>query len=84
MMHGPIHMDGVVYRADSYAKAVSLGYTSKFPKFAVALKERETETAITTSTRCIMGSRRTGTVNPTAVVDPVILEDATISRVTLT
>ena len=26
---------------------------------------------------------RTGTVNPTGVIDPVILDDATISRVTL-
>ena len=76
-------MDGVVYRADSYAKSVRLGYTSKFPKFAVALKERETETAITTLQDVLWVVGRTGTVNPTAVVDPVILEDATISRVTL-
>jgi len=76
-------MDGVVYRADSYAKCVRLGYTSKFPKFAVALKERETETAITTLQDVLWVVGRTGTVNPTAIVDPVILEDATISRVTL-
>ena len=76
-------MDGVVYRADSYAKCLKLGYTSKFPKFAVALKERETETAITTLQDVLWVVGRTGTVNPTAVVDPVILEDATISRVTL-
>ena len=76
-------MDGVVYRADSYAKCLRLGYTSKFPKFAVALKERETETAITTLQDVLWVVGRTGTVNPTAVIDPVILEDATISRVTL-
>ena len=76
-------MDGIVYRADSYAKSVRLGYTSKFPKFAVALKERETETAITTLQDVLWVVGRTGTVNPTAVVDPVVLEDATISRVTL-
>ena len=76
-------MDGVVYRADSYAKCLKLGYTSKFPKFAVALKERETETAITTLQDVLWVVGRTGTVNPTAVIDPVVLEDATISRVTL-
>ena len=76
-------MDGVVYRADSYVKCLKLGYTSKFPKFAVALKEREIETAITTLQDVLWVVGRTGTVNPTAVVDPVILEDATISRVTL-
>ena len=76
-------MDGVVYRADSYVKCLRLGYTSKFPKFAVALKERETETAITTLQDVLWVVGRTGTVNPTAVIDPVVLEDATISRVTL-
>ena len=76
-------MDGIVYRADSYVKSVRLGYTSKFPKFAVALKERETETAITTLQDVLWVVGRTGTVNPTAVIDPVVLEDATISRVTL-
>jgi DNA ligase (NAD+) len=76
-------MDGVVYRADSYTKCLRLGYTSKFPKFAVALKERETETAITTLQDVLWVVGRTGTVNPTAVIDPVVLEDATISRVTL-
>jgi len=76
-------MDGVVYRADSYAKCLRLGYTSKFPKFAVALKERETETAITTLQDVLWVVGRTGTVNPVAIIDPVILEDATISRVTL-
>ena len=76
-------MDGVVYRADSYAKCLRLGYTSKFPKFAVALKERETETAITTLQDVLWVVGRTGTVNPVAIIDPVVLEDATISRVTL-
>ena len=76
-------MDGVVYRADSYAKCLKLGYTSKFPKFAVALKERETETAITTLQDVLWVVGRTGTVNPVAIIDPVVLEDATISRVTL-
>ena len=76
-------MDGVVYRCNMQEKCIQLGYTSKFPKFAVALKERETETAITTLQDVLWVVGRTGTVNPTAVIDPVVLEDATISRVTL-
>jgi len=75
--------DGVVYRCNSYAKSQQLGYTSKYPRFAVALKQRMTETAITTLQDVLWVVGRTGTVNPTGVVEPVVLDDATISRVTL-
>jgi DNA ligase (NAD+) len=75
--------DGVVYRCNSYAKSQQLGYTSKYPRFAVALKQRMTEVAITTLQDVIWVVGRTGTVNPTGVVEPVVLDDATISRVTL-
>lgn len=75
--------DGVVYRVDSASTSKKLGYTSKYPRFAVALKERETDTAITTLQDVIWSVGRTGTVNPTGIIDPVIIDDATISRVTL-
>lgn len=75
--------DGVVYRINDYKKCISLGYTSKYPRFAVALKPREASTAITTLQEVIWVIGRTGTVNPTGIIDPVVLEDATISRVTL-
>ena len=75
--------DGVVYRANSYAKSQQLGYTSKYPRFAVALKKRMTEIAVTTLQDVLWVVGRTGTVNPTGVVEPVVLDDATISRVTL-
>lgn len=75
--------DGVVYRIDSYTKSKNLGYTAKYPRFAVALKERELKTAITSIQEVTWAVGRTGTVNPIAVVDPVVLDDATISKVTL-
>jgi DNA ligase (NAD+) len=75
--------DGVVYRANSYAKSQQLGYTSKYPRFAVALKKRMTEIAVTTLQDVLWVIGRTGTVNPTGVVSSVVLDDATISRVTL-
>lgn len=40
-----IPTDGVVFRTDSLELEHELGYTSKHPKFAVALKTRATETA---------------------------------------
>lgn len=75
--------DGVVFRINDYKKCQSLGYTSKYPRFAVALKPREANTVVTTLQDVIWVIGRTGTVNPTGIIDPVVLEDATISRVTL-
>ena len=75
--------DGKVFRLDSYSQSEQLGYTSKYPKFAVALKKREDLTAITTLNNVVWVVGRTGTVNPTGVVAPVELDGAIISRVTL-
>jgi DNA ligase (NAD+) len=75
--------DGIVYRTDSWEKEQQLGWTSKYPKFAIALKEREVNTAVTTLQDVIWTIGRTGTVNPTGVINPVVLDDATLSRVTL-
>lgn len=75
--------DGVVYRTDSWRQEQSLGWTSKYPKFAVALKEREAETAVTTLLSVEWTIGRTGTVNPTGIIEPVTLDDAVLRRVTL-
>ena len=75
--------DGIVYRTDSWEQEQMLGWTSKYPKFAVALKEREAETAITTLLGVEWTIGRTGTVNPTGVIEPVTLDDAVLRRVTL-
>jgi DNA ligase (NAD+) len=75
--------DGVVYRINDYKTCQKLGYTSKHPKFAVALKPREANTVTTRLQDVIWVIGRTGTVNPTGIIEPVTIEDATISRVTL-
>ena len=75
--------DGVVYRANGWQTCQELGYTSKYPRFAVALKTREEATAETVLKDVLWTVGRTGQVSPTGVVDPVILDDATITRVTL-
>ena len=76
-------MDGTVFITDSWEKEQTLGHTGKYPRFEVALKQRETETASTTLQDVLWTIGRTGSVNPTAVVEPVVVEDATISRITL-
>jgi len=75
--------DGLVYRLDSQAECERLGYTSKYPRFAIALKERGVLTAETTLQDVLWVIGRTGTVNPVGIVSPVILDGATITRVTL-
>jgi len=75
--------DGIVYRINDFRKCQDLGYTAKYPRFAVALKPREANTVITRLQDVIWVIGRTGTVNPTGIIDPVVIEDATISRVTL-
>ena len=39
--------DGIVFRNKSYAVEQDLGYTSKYPRFAVALKKKEHFSAVT-------------------------------------
>jgi len=80
---GRYPQDGVVYRIDSWKESMRLGYTSKYPRFAIALKERGTLLATTRlqSVEWVVG--RTGAVNPVGHVDPVDIDGATISRVTL-
>jgi len=75
--------DGVVYRVNSHHQSNQLGYTAKYPRFAVALKERELETVITSLQDVEWNIGRTGTVNPTAIITPVVIDGATISRLTL-
>jgi len=75
--------DGIVYRINDWQKCKRLGYTSKHPRFAIALKEQGSLTAETTLQNVIWVVGRTGTVNPVGIVDSVILDDATVSRVTL-
>ena len=75
--------DGVVYRINDYKKSAQLGYTSKYPKFAVALKPRGENTVTTTLQAVEWSIGRTGTVNPTGVISPVTIDDAVINRVTL-
>jgi DNA ligase (NAD+) len=75
--------DGVVFRINSYKESANLGYTAKYPKFAVALKPRGVTVVSTTLQDVEWSIGRTGTINPTGVITPVTLDDAVISRVTL-
>lgn len=75
--------DGVVYRSKSYAVEQELGYTAKYPRFAVALKKKEHFSAVTYLKDIQWAVGRSGVVTPVGIVEPVILDSATVSRVIL-
>jgi DNA ligase (NAD+) len=75
--------DGVVYRVDNFNMCSKMGYTAKYPRFAVALKPRGVGLVQTTLQGVEWAIGRTGTVNPTGIITPVTIDDAVISRVTL-
>jgi DNA ligase (NAD+) len=74
--------DGLVYRIDDNELFDSKGYTSKHPRGAFALKERQ-EAVETTLLGVEWNVGKTGKVTPVAVLDPIKIGDATISRATL-
>lgn len=74
--------DGMVYRLDNNQLFNELGYTSKHPRGAYALKERP-EGAVTTLLDVEWQVGKSGKVTPVAILEPIMLGDATISRATL-
>jgi DNA ligase (NAD+) len=75
-------IDGAVIKVDAQVDQNELGYTSKFPRWAIAYKFPAEEQ--TTRLNDIMVSvGRTGAVTPFAVLEPVRVGGVTISMATL-
>lgn len=74
--------DGRVYRLNSCADFNAAGYTSAHPRGAYALKTRG-EGVRTTLRRVDWQVGRTGAVSPVAILDPIEIGGATITRATL-
>lgn len=75
-------IDGVVIKTDDFALREELGYTEKFPRWAVAFKF-EAEEVMTKLLKVTWMPGRTGKVTPIGHLKPVELCGATISRATL-
>ncbi|MDE6188939.1 MAG: NAD-dependent DNA ligase LigA, partial [Clostridia bacterium] len=75
-------IDGAVIKVDDTLLREELGYTEKFPKWAVAFKFPAQETT-TTLKDVIWQVSRTGKLNPLALLEPVDLAGVTVSRATL-
>ncbi len=75
-------IDGIVIAVDHIKTREILGYTIKFPRWAIAYKF-EAEEATTTLLEVEWNVGRSGRVTPTAILEPVELAGATVKRATL-
>jgi len=78
----PVATDGVVLKVNSLLQQKNLGYTSKFPRWAIAYKfQAEQEVTELLSVSYQVG--RTGAVTPVANLKPVKLSGTTVKRASL-
>ncbi|MGB5896872.1 MAG: NAD-dependent DNA ligase LigA [Geitlerinemataceae cyanobacterium] len=78
----PYMTDGVVVKLDSVPLQQQLGFTQKFPRWAIALKY-PAEEAPTQLLGVTVQVGRTGALTPVAELEPVHLAGTTVSRATL-
>jgi DNA ligase (NAD+) len=78
----PYEIDGVVAKVDSIAQQLRLGWTAKFPRWAIAFKyaPRQAETVVE---KIDVQVGRTGALTPVAHLRPVNVSGVTVSRSTL-
>jgi len=74
--------DGVVVKLNGFRLQEELGFTQKFPRWAIALKY-PAEEAPTLVERISVNVGRTGAITPLAELQPVHLAGTTVSRATL-
>lgn len=75
-------IDGAVIKVDDTSIRERMGYTEKFPKWAVAFKFPAQETT-TLLKDVVWQVSRTGKLNPLAILEPVDLAGVTVQRATL-
>lgn len=75
-------IDGIVIKVDDYKLREQLGYTQKFPKWALAYKFEATK-VITKVLDVVWSVGRTGKLTPIASLEPVDVDGATVKNATL-
>ncbi len=78
----PYEIDGIVIKVNNKDYHDTLGYTAKYPRWAVAYKFPALE-VVTQLTDIIFTVGRTGQITPNAVLEPVKVAGSTIRRATL-
>lgn len=81
-LNSPYMTDGVVVKLNAFKLQEQLGFTQKFPRWAIALKYAAEE-APTRVENITVNVGRTGALTPLAEMRPVQLAGTTVSRATL-
>lgn len=78
----PFEVDGLVVKADSYDLREALGYGSKAPNFAIAVKFQAAK-GVTTCEDIKFQVSGLGAVNPVAVLSPILVGGVSVSSATV-
>ncbi|MEB3221990.1 MAG: NAD-dependent DNA ligase LigA [Candidatus Sericytochromatia bacterium] len=78
----PFEIDGVVVKVDALRDQADLGAVGREPRWAIAFKYPPTQ-ATTRLLDIRVSVGRTGTLNPVAILEPVVVGGVTVSRATL-
>ncbi len=78
----PFDIDGVVIKVNNFAQQKVLGYTSKFPRWAISYKFKA-ERGYTRLLDVAYQVGRTGAVTPVAILEPVLIAGSTVQRASL-
>ena len=81
-IHNIYPCDGLVFRINDNSTFDNLGYTAKHPRGAYAKKERS-EAVETTILSVEWQVGKSGKVTPVAILEPIMIGDAVVSRATL-
>lgn len=78
----PYDIDGAVIKVNDYSIREKLGYTSKFPRWAMAYKYQAQQVS-TILKDVVFQVGRTGIVTPVAILEPVSLSGSIVSKASL-
>ncbi len=78
----PYDIDGIVIKVNDYSQQEQLGYTSKFPRWAISYKYKA-EQGVTRLLDVTYQVGRTGAVTPVAILEPVLVAGTTVKRASL-
>ena len=78
----PFEIDGIVIKVNSIEYQKKLGFTSKFPKWAISYKFKA-ENLVTKLKSISFNVGRTGAITPVANLEPVLISGSTVKRASL-
>jgi DNA ligase (NAD+) len=78
----PFEIDGIVIKVNSIKYQKKLGFTSKFPRWAISYKFKA-ENLVTKLKSISFNVGRTGAITPVANLEPVLISGSTVKRASL-